>query len=77
MRKEGKHHMLIPALIAAIAAYFGFRKKSEQLSEIAMDLVGRAIHDQKNYNRVVNRRRSKRRRSGTIEIGRARDSYYS
>ena len=46
MRKEGKNHILIPALIAAVAAYFGFKRKSEKLSDIASDLVSKAIKDQ-------------------------------
>jgi hypothetical protein len=53
MNDEGKNHLLIPALIAAIAAYFGFRKKSECLSAVAQDLVGRAIKDQTELNHKI------------------------
>jgi len=42
--------LLIPALIAAIAAYFGFRRKSENLAEVAKILVGQAIRDQVEHN---------------------------
>ena len=50
MSKEGRHHLLIPALIAAIAAYFGFRRKSESLATVARALVGQAIDDQVQHN---------------------------
>lgn len=76
MSKEAKHHLLIPALIAAIAAYFGFRRKSETLSEIAKDLVGRAIHDQTEHNRKVNQRRVSHRPRHRLRRN-LRDRYYS
>jgi hypothetical protein len=68
MHKEGKNHVLIPALIAMVAAYFGFRRKSETLSEVAKELVGKAIQDQTNHNKHFPRR--KRKRS-------LRDRYYA
>ena len=66
--EEGKNHILIPALIAAIAAYFGFRKKSELLGAVAQDLVTKAIKDQtevntkaKNQKKISRWKRHKRR----------------
>ena len=50
MSEEGKHHILIPALIAAAAAYFGCRKKSENLGEIAKTMVNMAVKDQVRQN---------------------------
>lgn len=69
MSREHKDHILIPALIAMIAAYFGFRRKSETLGEVAKDLVGKAIQDQTSHNKYAPSRRKRKRN--------LRDSYYA
>ena len=71
MSKHGKDHILIPALITAAAAYFGFKKKSENISEIAKDLVNRAIKDQTRTNHKVNQHNARRRNKRNH-----RDTYY-
>jgi len=74
MSKETKDHILIPALIAAAAAYFGFKGKSENLGRVAKDLVNKAIKDQTQTNHQDNAKeaRSKRRYKRLF-----RDRYYS
>ena len=74
--KKVKEHILIPALIAAAAAYFGFKKKSEKLASVAKDLVERAIDDQARTNQETlalpykyKRRRARGKRN-------YRDRYY-
>lgn len=67
MQKEGKNHILIPALITAAAAYFGYKKKSENISEIAKDLVGRAIKDQVRTNHKVNQIAAKQRKKKSFK----------
>lgn len=61
MSEEGKHHILIPALIAAAAAYFGFRKKSENLGEIAKTVVNMAVKDQVRQNNRDSRNKHENR----------------
>lgn len=66
MSKEAKDHVLIPALITAAAVYFGVRRKSENIGEIAKDLVNRAVKDQvrKNHkSRQAPRVKATKRRS--------------
>ena len=75
MSKEGKDHVLIPVLIAAAAAYFGFKRKSENVSEIAKDLVSRAVKDQVRTNHSDNRTEARKRRSGRHKRN-FRDKYY-
>lgn len=75
MSKEGKDHILIPALIAGVAAYFGFKRKSENVSEIAKDLVSRAIKDQVRTNHKDNQREAQKRRRGGHKRN-FRDRYY-
>ena len=75
MSKEGKDHILIPALIAGVAAYFGFKRKSENVSEIAKDLVSRAIKDQVRTNHEDNRRLAHKRKHGRHKRN-LRDRYY-
>lgn len=67
MQKKGKNHILIPALITAAAAYFGFKKKSENISEIAKDLVGRAIKDQVRTNHNINQRAANKRKKKSFK----------
>jgi hypothetical protein len=55
MSERGRDHILIPALITAAAAYFGFKKKSENISEIAKTLVHRAVKDQVRTNHKAKR----------------------
>ena len=50
MSDKSKDHILIPALTVMAAAYFGFKKKSENISEIAKTLVHRAVKDQVRTN---------------------------
>jgi len=72
--KQSKNHVLIPALIAAIAAYFGFKKKSETLASVAKDLVTRAVDDQTRENHAIfHRSRRKHRRGRKRNF---RDRYY-
>ena len=77
MRKERKEHILIPALIAAIAAYFGFKRKSESLSLVAKDLVNRAIDDQTGTNYEKQEPGYRRKRSRRSSRKSYRDRYYS
>lgn len=71
MAREHKEHILIPALIAMVAAYFGFRRKSETLGEVAKELVGKAIQDQTDHNHKANFRRNRRYKRNL------RDRYYA
>lgn len=80
MSKEGKHHVLIPALIAAAAAYFGFRRKSENLGEMAKAAVDMAVRDQVKQN---NRDKQKQREPAQLRLmykkrnkRNHRDTYY-
>jgi hypothetical protein len=50
MSEDKTNHVLIPALLTAAAAYFGFKGKSEQIADITKEVVGRAINHQVNYN---------------------------
>ena len=82
MSKHGKDHILIPALVAAAAAYFGFKKKSENISEIAKTLVNRAIKDQTRTNHQDNQKRQlppvrKDRRRKRAVSRKYHDRYYS
>lgn len=71
MNKDYKDHALIPALIAMVAVYFGFRRKSETLGEVAKELVERAIEDQTRHNHKPEFRRSRRYKRNL------RDRYYA
>jgi hypothetical protein len=73
MNKQGKNHILIPALITMAAAYFGLQKKSENISEIAKDLVNRAIKDQTRTNHKVNQHNARHKRRNKRNH---RDTYY-
>lgn len=74
MSKETKDHLLIPALIAAAAAYFGFKGKSENISEIAKTIVNRAIKDQTRTNQNDNQLESRGRRRHKRSL---HDKYYA
>jgi hypothetical protein len=82
MSKQGKNHILIPALITAAAAYFGLKKKSENISEIAKDLVNRAIKDQTRTNHKAKQQAKKQAiplphiRRRCLRKRNYRDTYY-
>lgn len=44
------NHILIPALLASAAAYFGFSGKSEQLADVTKQIVAKAIDHQAQKN---------------------------
>ena len=43
---QAKNHILIPALLAAVAAYFGFKKSSGELGGITRAAVNMALNHQ-------------------------------
>jgi len=59
MSDKSKDHILIPALATMAAVYFGFKKKSENISEIAKTLVSRAVKDQVRTNHKARREKAK------------------
>jgi len=48
MGEEKSTNLVIPALLAAAAAYFSFEKKGTAIGDLAKEAVGRVINDQTN-----------------------------
>jgi hypothetical protein len=48
MSDDKKDHILIPALLTAVAAYFGWKKSSESLGGITRTAVNMALNHQLN-----------------------------
>jgi hypothetical protein len=69
MSEDKKDHILIPAILTAVAAYFGFKKSSESLGGITKTAVNMALNHQlnkiscsKNKKYLPLKRRKRRRR---------------
>jgi hypothetical protein len=71
---DKKQHILIPALLTAAAAYFGFKGKSEQIAEITKQVVTKAINHQtqsitdKNKAKKMRRYRPSRRKMKVYKL---------
>jgi hypothetical protein len=60
MSEDKTNHILIPALLAAAAAYFGFKGKSEQIADVTKQVVNKAIAHQTQVNNSKKNKRLRR-----------------